>query len=64
MVLLPKRNKIMSRHASNLLQTKLLDMFRSSFQLFILVEIQQTMGLPSLMPIFVGHASLYSSCMF
>jgi len=39
-------------------------MFCSSFEPFILVALQQTMGLPSLMPIFAGYTSLYSSCMF
>ena len=38
-------------------------MFRSCFELFILVVLQQTKGLPSLiLPIFAGIASLYSSC--
>jgi len=39
-------------------------MFCSSFGPFILVGLQQTMRLPSLMPIFAGNAYLYSSCMF
>jgi len=34
------------------------------FELFILVRLQQTMGPPSLMPIFAGSASFHSSCMF
>ena len=38
--------------------------FCSCFGLFGLVELQQTMGPPSLMPIFVCNASLPSSCMF
>jgi len=38
--------------------------FCSCFELFILVGLQQTVGLPSLMPIFAGYAFLYSSCMF
>jgi len=37
-------------------------MFCSCFELCISVGLQQAMGLPSLMPIFVGNASLYSSC--
>jgi len=37
-------------------------MFCSYFELFILVGLQQTVGLLSLIPIFVGNASLYSSC--
>jgi len=53
----------MSMHAFNLLQTNLLYMFCSSFESFILVGFQQTMGLPYLTPIFAGN-SLYSSCMF
>jgi len=36
-------------------------MFCSCFELFILVGLQQTMGLPSLLPIFAGNASFYSS---
>jgi len=32
-------------------------MFFSCFELFTLVELQQTMGLPSLSPIFAGNAS-------
>jgi len=39
-------------------------MFCSCFELFILVGLQQTMGLTSLMPIFAGSASFYNSCMF
>jgi len=39
-------------------------MFCSFFELFILVGLQQAMGLPSLMPIFAGNICLYSSCMF
>jgi len=37
-------------------------MFCSCFELFILVVLQQAMGLPSLLPIFAGNASLYSDC--
>jgi len=37
-------------------------MFCSCFELFISVGLQQIMGPPSLIPIFVGNASLYSSC--
>jgi len=37
-------------------------MFCSCFELFISVGLQQTAGLPSLMPIFADDASLYSSC--
>jgi len=39
-------------------------MFCSSFEPYILVGLQQNMGLPSLMPIFAGNASSYSSCLF
>jgi len=39
-------------------------MLCSCFELFILVGLQQTIGLPSLMPLFAGNASLYSSFMF
>jgi len=39
-------------------------MFCSCFELFILVGLQEIMGLPSLMPIFPGNVFLYSSCMF
>jgi len=39
-------------------------MFFPSFGPLILVGLQQTMKLPSLMPIFAGNAYLYSSCMF
>jgi len=62
MFLLPNVNKPMSMHVLNLLQTK--QMFCLGFGPFILVGLQQTMGLPSLMPIFAGNASLYSGCMF
>jgi len=43
-------------HVFNLLQNKL--MFCSSFEPFILVELQQTLGLPSLMLIFAGNCYL------
>jgi len=39
-------------------------MFCSCFELFILVVLQQTMGILSLMPIFAGNASFYRSCRF
>jgi len=64
MVLLPQKNKLIFMHAFKLLQTKLLCMFCSPFEPFILVGLQQTMGLPYLKSIFVGNASLYSSCTF
>jgi len=63
MILLPHRNKLMPMHAFELLQTKLMCMFCSPFELFILVGLQQTTGLTYLMPIFTCNASLYSSCM-
>jgi len=61
MLLLPQRNKPVSTRVFNLLQTKLLYMFFSSFEPFILVGLQRTVGLPYLMPIFAGNASLYST---
>jgi len=39
-------------------------MLYSYFELFVLVGLQKTMGLSSLMPIFAGNASLHSSCVF
>jgi len=36
--------------------------FAISFEPFILVGLQQTMGLPYLMRIFAGNASLYCNC--
>jgi len=39
-------------------------MFCSCFELFILVGLQQTMGLPSLMAIFAGNVSVHSNSMF
>ena len=57
-------NKPMSMHVFHLLQTKSLYMFWSCFELLILVGLQQTTELSSLMPIFAGNASLYRHCMF
>jgi len=39
-------------------------MLCSSFEPFILVGLQKTMGLPSLMPTIASNAFLYSSCAF
>jgi len=58
MFFLPQRNQPLSMHIFSFLQTKLQYMFCSCFELFILVVLQQTMGLPSLMPIFAGNASV------
>jgi len=59
----PEKETI-SIYAFNLLQTKLLYVFCSSVEPFILVGLQQTMELPYLLPIFASNASLCSSCMF
>jgi len=46
-------------------QTNVHERFQfASSQLFILAGFQQTMGLPYLLPIFAGNASLHSSCIF
>jgi len=55
MFLLPKRNKPMPRNSLNLRQGS---NHTTCFELFILVGLQQTMGLPSLVPIFAGNISL------
>jgi len=48
----------MYMHVFNLLQTKLYVLLVFT-QLFILVGLQETMGLPSLVTILAGNASLY-----
>jgi len=55
MFLLPKRNKPMPRNALNLRQGS---NHTTRFELFILVGLQQTMGLPYLVSIFAGNISL------
>jgi len=59
----PKKST-MTMHAFNLLQTKLLYMFCLYFEPYIFVGLQQTTGLPYLMHIFPGNASLFSSVCF
>jgi len=58
MLLLTQRNKLMFMPS---ICFKTCYMFCLCFKLFILVGLQQTTGLPSLMPIFAGYASSYSS---
>jgi len=58
------RKSAMTMPAFSLLQTKPLYTFCLYFEQYILVGLQQTTGLPYLMHIFPGNASLCSSVCF
>jgi len=60
MFLLLQRNKPMPMHVFSLLQTKLGYMFWAVYS----NGVSTNNGLPSLILIFGGDASLYGSCMF